>query len=173
MSTEAPSLDLIVVDSRPAFRLAPNAGQSLLRFLMGSQMAQPYAESVAASWAEIYCKPAVDSHLLFSGEPVNDEDGPPFVELAVRLGTKAVELEYPNGPEKTAFFLEFRGCRYPGIAAKFKTRLQTMLHVQPATHSRDHQGVPEHAEVPEDEAPPSKTKKNSTVGRVGISVEEL
>ncbi|MFT7622247.1 MAG: hypothetical protein ACI9WU_001415 [Myxococcota bacterium] len=153
-------------------KVAPLAGEAVLRYLATERVGLPYAEAIAETWVEVYCKPGPSAHTPFVKGGWGDDTDVMFEEMMVRFGEKPIAL--PFGMEgETTFYVEFRGCLFEDSMGKFKSKFKDILHVRPASHTRKFEGLPEHLVVPEDEQPIDKRKKKGPRGGVaGTRVEE-
>ena len=170
MTEPLPRYDLLIVPADPTLRVAPRAAEALLRSLAAHRQLEPSAEAVADEWAEIYCRPGVSAHELFIRGTYEDEE-PVYLEAAFRLGTKAVPMPWGAEGREVTFFIEFRGCRYQDLRGPFKKRLLDIAHIRGQILCREHEALPPHREVPEDEKPKEKPRRERS-GLAGTRVEE-
>ena len=171
-TTEPPRYDILIVSDKPHYQLAPRGAESLIRFLVGKRWVCGGEEAIAETWAEIYLAPGPYAQEIFTKEGPPAEGVPVFHELAVRVGNRAVPAPgYPS--ESVFFYIELRGCLYKEPLGPFRRNLKEFLQFRPVVHTRPHEGLPPHTEVPEDELPKEREKAPPLGGTVGTRVEEL
>jgi len=171
MSRTNTRYDLLLLPEDAGRRIAPRAGEALLRHLATTRVALPNHEAVADEWVEVYCAPGPSAHEPFVKGMCTDDE-PIFEELVVRFGTKAVRAPY--GVEVDVnFFVEFRGCLYDDVLGPFKSRFKDILYTRPALYRRLREEPPAHREVSEDEQPKDRRRRKKDAGGVaGTRVEE-
>jgi hypothetical protein len=167
--------DVLLVSQNRAFNVVEQGLKSLVNFLQATNVVRIADEAIAKEWTELYCNPGPTPHDLFMRGPYQGTDAP-FLELAIRSGTRPCLVPYgPEQAETCYFWIEVRGSLFPEIAGKFKTKLKDLLATRFDFYQRDHVPAPPHATVPPDEVPDEKprARKDGATPRVGTAVEEF
>ena len=169
--TEKKRYDVLLVPENLDRLIAPRGGEAYMRYLATARVCRPTDEAIAEEWVEVYCQPDASSHEPFViGGYSSDE--PVYLEAAVRLGAKPVEIPFGVEGQKVNFFIEFRGCIFDTVMGKFLNRFKEILYVRPRVFVREHTALTPHREVPEDEIPIGKPKSKAGPGNAGTRVEE-
>ena len=172
MAATTERFDLRIGPADPRVRAPDGAIRALIRFLMGTQVANPVEELRGEGWVEIYFVPGAFAHqAIQKGGWDEATQGPVFLEGVVRQGKTPAEEEQP-----LHFCLELRGCAKSEVYAEYLGRLKEALAFRLSYTVSPHEGIPPRPEPSEDEtdeAGGTETEASTRVGAVGTSVEEL
>ena len=129
-----PRYDVLVVPADPRVRIADGGVRAILRYLVGTQVAQPYDERSGAGWHEILLRPAAFGHQLFvTGEWPHAH--PPFAEGSHRFGRPE-----PGSEPEVFFKLELRGCLHGELRRIYMQRFAKALPFAASVIVRDRGG---------------------------------
>lgn len=170
--SDSPRYDILILSELDDFALTNAGTRSLIQYLAATNVGRPFDEAVATTWQEVYLRPGASAHTPFVMGAMSSPDAP-FLELAVRGGRKPVAMRF--GVEGTfPFFMEFRGCMFKDPIGLFRAKLKEVLGCRIRVFYQQHQGLPPHETVPDDEKPTDTPKSSEGVGgRVGTRVEEF
>ncbi len=171
MTAEPARYDLLLVPEDGGHVLPDAAARLLLRQLALLQLAIPYDEAVAREWVEIYMKPGVAAHLVFSEGSAPDAVEV-FREAVFRFSNRREPLPFGEGPP-VAVAVELRGALHTEVLGTFRQRVADAWQMRVAVYSRPHTELPPHRVVAEDEKRPVAEKKEPSRGAVGVRVEEF
>lgn len=165
--------DIILTSERAGYRPPNVAVSAMVQLLAFRGFAVPYEEAIAQTWTEIYFKPGVAAHDIFMDKGY-DSDVEIFKELCFRFSEKPYTIEYSNTPKRPLYWsMEIRGARFKNVYGSFKKHFLDALSLKLAESSRPFESLPPHLEVPEDEAPLEKKKRERGPGLAGSAVEEI
>lgn len=168
--TQSTRYDLLLVTEKPGQRLAPRAGEAFLRNLATARMMLPSAESIAREWVEVYGEAGPSAHELFV-KGAYDGSTPVFQRAVVRFGLQSVELPFGRtGPEN--FFVLIEGALFDRVLGPIINRFKDITHFRATTFVRPSAGVGPVREVPEDELPIEKRRREIGKALAGTRVEE-
>lgn len=167
-----PRYDLLIVPQKRGLALPHGSARALVGHIAVTRIGRPVEEAVAEKWVEVYMEPGPSAHEAFIRGGYSDPE-PVFLEMAARIGSKPVSLDYGIGCESVCVFLEIRGSRFETTSGHFLKKITDIMQVRFDVLRKPHQGLPEHLEVPEDEVPKDKRKrKGAGPGVAGTHVEE-
>jgi hypothetical protein len=170
MTTEPALLDLVAWETRPTFRLAPGAGNSLLRYLAGKQLLSQI--EVHATEAETVVLASAGSLAHDAFPPKSAVASPPFAQFVLRIGPQPFTVTVGGISAQTCFSIELRGVLNPSLAGPLKDRLVSMLYLDLSLATRPHEGLMP-APPPVETAEPAEKQPKRAVAPVGVRVEEL
>ncbi|MCL2326611.1 MAG: hypothetical protein FWC40_08985 [Proteobacteria bacterium] len=166
--------DVLITSERPGYRPPKAAVSAMVQQIAFRGLAQPVDEAVAQTWAEIYFQPSVASHDIFLEKGGYDSSVPVFFELVYRFSEKAYFVEYAANPQRPLYWsIEIRGARYAQPIGAFRKLFAEAFNLRVESASRDFVALPPHLEVPEDEKPVVKKKRERGMGLAGTAVEEM
>lgn len=170
--SDTPRYDILFVPSQRDLALPEGAMATLIRHLAGVRIGRPVDEAVADKWVEVYMEPGPSAHEVFVRGGYDGEQ-PIFLEMVARVGSKPVRLLYGARCEAVNVFLEVRGAIIDAPIGHFIKKVNDLMRVRMDIYRRDHDGLPEHAVVAEDEQPRDRRRKpGGGPGQAGTSVEE-
>jgi len=164
--------DVLIVPANAGFRPAVKAIRSIVMTLNFRGFASPVDEAVHTDWAEIYCEPGPASHEVFHKGPWTGPR-PIFLECMVRAGTEEAEFDY--GPDRPVYFaIEFRGCLFKEPLGPFRKLLKDSLNFRSRVYYRDHESLPPHRTVGDEDGPedPASKRRERGPGIAGSDIEE-
>lgn len=167
--------DILAVSQNRAFNVVEQGMKSLINYMQATNLIRVYAEAIASEWTEVYSNVGPSAHELFV-KGVYASDEAPFLELAIRSGTRPCDVAYgPETPETCYFWIEVRGALYPELTGRMKNKLKEILATRFDYYVRDHAALPPHAEVPPGEEPEDRKRRGrgGVAARVGTAVEEF
>jgi hypothetical protein len=174
MAHETPRYDILMVPPQRRMKVGTGAADALIRYLATTRVAVPNDEAIAHTWTEVYSEAGPSAHDAFVMKGEFQSDEAIFHECIVRFGTQATAPGYGARTEGIFFFLEFRGCTFERTSGRFLVKIKDILRFQPDVFVRPHEGLREHATVPEDEKPKDLRLKRRTLGGpAGTHVEEF
>jgi len=158
--------DVLILPGHPAFRLAQQGVEALVRYLGVSQFLVVREQVAGDGWNELYFAPDMYAHHLFIERRA--PEFPALEEAVLRWGT--VSCPVPFGPregEPTFVYLELVGALFPRPSDEFMGRLQQMLYLRPASAARDYTPL-------ERPAPgPGGPIERRTAHRAAVRVEDV
>lgn len=169
-----PRYDVLIVSENRSFNIVEQGTRALVNHLIAKNIARVSAESIAKDWCEIYGGPGPTAHEAFTLGGF-DSDHAPFLEVAVRTGTKFTTMPFGGAKnEGVRFWIEFRGVLWKDLAPRFRNGLTRLLATRLEVLTRPHAGLAAHAEVAADEVPEDVkfARKDRATPRVGTAVEE-
>mgnify|MGYP001611843385 FL=1 len=169
MSATKPLNDLLIISENQEHKIGPKGGEAFLRSVMVAKQLRIVAEAVAEEWVELTFVPEVASHELFMLGAAPEEAQ--FVQATMRFGLKPAPLPFGEGPE-TNFFLLIQGTPHSDVLGRFKNKFREILLARPATFVQPHGELHQLPEVPEDEKPRTRDKRERGTAKAGTRVEE-
>lgn len=167
--------DILLVSQNRAYTVVEQGLKSLINYLQATNIIRVNAEAVAKEWTEVYAKPGPTAHDMFV-RGTYESDEATFHEVAIRGGTRPCLMPFGGNEGETCYlWVEIRGCLFPEVNGKYKTKLNSVMATRFDYFVRDHAGLPAHLEVPPDEVPEDRKYARRDPGspRVGTAVEEF
>lgn len=167
--------DILLVSQNRAYTVIEQGLKSLINYLQATNIIRVNDEAVAKEWVEVYSKPGPTAHDMFI-RGTYESDVATFHEVAIRGGTRQCLMPFGGNEGETCYlWIEIRGCLFPEVAGKYKTKLNGLMVTRFDYFVRDHVASPPHLIVPPDELPEDKKYARRDLGspRVGTAVEEF
>ena len=139
MTAQAPRgarFDILIVPSRPAFRVSEQGVKALMRWFAASQTFVERSHAITDTAVELVLAPDMYAHSAFAEGAAPAE--PPLAEAVLRFGSEPVELTYGDPGRVVHFYLELVGARYLAPHADFLDRLHQIIYLRPEFFIRPH-----------------------------------
>jgi hypothetical protein len=170
-AVDVPRFDILIATENPALKIAPRGGEAFLRYLAVARLLHPDQESVAENWVEVYCAAGASAHEVFLIGVAPSDGIPIYHRAVVRFGLDSAPL--PFGEERESnFWVLFEGARFDDVQGGLKAKFKDILNARPTVFVRPHAGVTSPREVPEDQKPKVKVKRERSTALAGTRVEE-
>lgn len=174
MSDNTQRHDILLVPPQRTMKVGTGAADSLIRYLATTRIAVPVDEALAHTWGEVYSEAGPSAHDAFIRKGEYQSDEALFHECVVRFGTAPCSPGYGTDTDGVHFYLEFRGCLFDKPSGRFLVKIKDILRFQPDLFTREHESLPAHATVPDDEKPKDlRLKRRGLGGPAGTRVEEF
>ena len=168
-----PRYDVIITSERAGYKPPKVAFGGMVQQIAFRGFAQPVDEAIAESWVEVYFDPAYAAHEIFL-EKGYTSDEPVFKELVLRVQDKPFFCDFSSTPKRPLYWsIEIRGSRFKDPIGAFKKLFLEAFNVRVTVDYCDARPIPPHREVPEDEKPIEKKKRERGAGIAGTEVEEV
>lgn len=170
-AVDVPRFDILIATENPALKIAPRGGESFLRYLAVARMLHPDDEAVAENWVEVYCAAGASAHEAFMIGVAPSDGVAIYHRAVVRFGLDSAPL--PFGEERQSnFWILFEGARFDDIQGGLKAKFKDILNARPTVFVRPHVGFSPRREVPDDQKPKVKAKRERSTALAGTRVEE-